>query len=224
MSDYFKRAQLRASQYQHVDGSFELTFGGAALLMAICFYGMSWITLPDSFFAGNILPFTPLAVFVGGTFLLDALVKRFRARVTTPRSGYISYLKPQPLKRSTRLVIWIGIPVITVILLTLLFLKRTQFQTGGQDSVTILMPSFAGLLFSGLWVIAGWKIALPRFYILAAISLLVSGMLFFNGVGGNSGMAVLFGVMGAALCASGGVTLWMYLRNTRLSPDSHSAE
>ena len=222
MRDDLKKAQLRASQYQHVDGSFELTFGGSALLMAICFYGLSRIAVPDSFFSKNILPFAPLVVFVGGVFLFDALAQWFRRRVTTPRSGYISYQKPQPLKLSTRLVIWIGIPVVTVILLALLFLNRTRFQTEGQVSVTMLMPSFAGMLFSGLWIIAGWKIVLPRFYLIAAVCLLVSAGLFFNGVGGNIGMTVLFGALGVALCVSGGVTLWIYLRNNRPAEDISS--
>lgn len=223
MSDELKRAQLRAVQYQHVDGSFELTFGGAVFLMAITFYGVSWITPADTFFARNILPFAPLAVFVGAGFLLDALIKRLRMRVTIPRSGYITYQKPQPLKRSTRLVIWIGIPVLTVILETVLFLNRTKFQTGSQESVSFLMPVFLGLLLSGLWVIVGWKIAISRFYLIAVISLLVSGGLFFNGVGSNTGMAVLLGAMGSALCVSGGVTLWRYMRNNHLPEDNSPA-
>ena len=222
MADNFKKAQLRVMQYQHVDGSFELTFGGAAMVMAICFYGMSRVAVADSFLITNILPFAPLVAFMGGVFVLDALVQRFRLRVTAQRSGYISIQKPRPLKRSTRLVIWIGIPILTVILLALLFLNRAKIQTGGQDGVSTLLPAFTGLLFGGLWIIAGWKIAITRFYVLAAISLLVSAWLFFDGVGGNTGMAVIFGAIGLALCISGGITLWGYLRNNRLPEDSSS--
>ena len=68
------------------------------------------------------------------------------------------------------------------------------------------------MLFSGLWVILGWKISLPRFYLFGAVSLLVGAGLFFNGVGGNIGLALLLGVMGVVLCISGGLTLRHYLR------------
>jgi hypothetical protein len=209
--DPVAHSQLRALQYQHVDGGFELTFGGAFLLMAVCFYVITRIAASNSFLSNNLLPFTPLVVFVGGVYLMDTLVQRLRMRVTYPRTGYIDYQKPRPLKRSTRLIIWIGIPVLTVILLVLLFLNRSQFHTEGQDDMSILMPSFSGLLFSGLWMIAGWKTSLPRFYLIAAVSLLLSAGLFLNGVGGNTGMALLLGAMGVVLCVSGGLTLRHYL-------------
>jgi hypothetical protein len=212
--------QQRILQYLHIDGTFELTFGGAVLLMGCCFYVISQITLPDSFAANNLLPFTPLIAFVGGAILIDYLVQRLRAQVTYPRSGYIAYKKPQPLKRSTRLFIWIGIPILTVTLDALLFLNRSKFPAQNQDNLSFVMLGFSGLLFSGLWAIIGWKVALPRFYLIAAISLLASAGLFFNGIGGYLGWALFFGVMGVALLISGGVMLWKYLRSAPLPPES----
>jgi hypothetical protein len=208
--------QKRALQYQHIDGTFELTFGGAVLLMGGCFYVISRITLPDSFTANNLLPFTPLIAFVGGAILIDYLIQRFRARVTYPRSGYIENKKPQPLKQSTRLFIWIGILILTMMVETLIFLNRSKIPAQNQDNFSFTMLAFSGLLFSGLWAIIGWKVVLPRFYLIAALSLLTSAGLIFNGIGGYPGWAILLGVMGAALLISGGVTLWQYWRNTPL--------
>jgi hypothetical protein len=216
--------QKRILQYQHIDGSFELTFGGAVLLMGYCFYVISQITLPDSFAANNLLPFTPLIAFVGGAFLIDYLVQRLRSRVTYPRSGYIAYKKPQPLKRSTRLFIWIGIPILAVILEALLFLNRSKFPAQNPDNFSFVMLGFSGLLFSGLWAIIGWKVALPRFYLIAAVSLLTSAGLFFNGIGGYLGWALFLAVMGAALLISGGVTLWQYLQNNPLLAETKPNE
>ena len=205
--DPLARARRRAVQYQHVDGTYELSFGVAFLLMAACFFVISRMAVTN-----DLLAFAPLAVFAGGAYLMDALVTRFRMRVTFPRTGYIDYQKPKPLKRSTRLVIWIGTPLLIVILLAMVVLNRPTFQSGGADYGSILAPSLFGLLFAGLWAIAAWKIALPRFLITAAVSLLAGAWLFFNGVGGNSAMAGLFGAMGADLCISGGLTLRKYLR------------
>ena len=209
MKDDLRKPQLRAIQYQHVDGTFELTFGGTFLLMATCFYVISRAKLPDS----SLLLFAPLVVFVGGGYLFDTLIQQLRTRVTYPRTGYLAYRQPQPLKRTTRLIIWIGVPVLTVVLLVLLFLFRSKFPVRqNQDNSLLVFPAFFGLLFSGLYAIMAWKIALPRFYLIAAASLLISAGLFVSGVGTYLGMALLIGAMGALLCASGGVTLWMYLR------------
>ncbi len=220
MPDDLKKPQLRAVQYQHVDGSFELTFGGTFLLMAACYYLVNRLANPDSF----LLSYAPLLMMLVGGLLIDNLVQRFRRRVTYPRTGFITYRKPQPLKRTTRLVIWIGVPLFTVLFLAVLFLNRSKFPAGNQDSALPVIPVFTGLLFSGLWAIIGWKIALPRFYLIAAASLLLSVGLIVSGVGIYLGMALLFGAMGALLCASGGITLWKYLRNTPIpqdAPDEH---
>jgi hypothetical protein len=214
MSDEIKKAQLRANQYQHIDGTYELTFGITFLLMAASFWGIGRVGNTNDFLVANIYPWIPLVVFAGGGLLIDALVKRFRLRVTARRSGYMEASKPQPLKRSTRLAIWIGIPLLTVFLLVVMILTRRKFQAGGQDSVSMLLPSFMGLIFGGLWLIAGWKLALPRFYLIAVVSLAIAVFLFLNGVGGNPGMAVSLAAMGLALILTGGITLWRYLART----------
>jgi hypothetical protein len=216
MSDILKKTQLRAIQYQHVDGTFELTFGGTFLLMAPCLFLVSRLAHPDS----SLLSFAPLLVFAGGAFLFDTLIQWFRRRVTYPRTGFITLRPPRPLKRSTRLMIWIGVPLLTLIVLALLFLNRSKFPAHNQDSALSVIPVFCGLLFSGLWVIIGWKIALPRFYLTAAVTLFISMGLLINGVGTYLGMALLIGGMGVLLCASGGVTLWKYLRDAPVPQDA----
>jgi hypothetical protein len=76
------------------------------------------------------------------------------------------------------------------------------------------LPPFMGLIFGGLWLIAGWKLALPRFYLIAVVSLAIAVFLFLNGVGGNPGMAVFLAAMGLAITLTGGITLWRYLART----------
>jgi hypothetical protein len=205
--DMVSRSRLHARQYQHVDGTFELTFGGASLLMAVSYYVTGKIASSNS-----LLPFVPLVVFVGGVYLLDFLVQQLRMRFTYPRTGFINYLKAQPLKRSIRLIIWIGIPVLTMLLLALILLNRPMFHAESQNYASTLIPSFTGLLFSGLWVMIGWMVSLPRFFLTSVVSLLVGVGIFIYGVGDNAGMALLFGAMGGALMVSGGLTLRQYLR------------
>ncbi len=189
--------------------------------MAAGFFVTSRFAISDSFLSNDLLFFAPLAAFVGGAYLMDALVKRLRTRVTYPRIGYIDYQKPRPIQRSTRLVIWIGIPLLTLIILAFMFLNRPMFHSVNQDDMPI-MTLFMGLLFSGLWLIVGWKTSLPRFYGIAAVSFLVSAGLLLNVVGVKTSLMVFFGVMGLALCASGGLTLRQYLRSTRPPQETSS--
>jgi hypothetical protein len=205
--DVVAHTKRRALQYQHVDGTFELNFGVALFLMAGCLILMSKVGISN-----DLLLFVPLVVFVGVVYLMEALVQHFRIRVTYTRTGYLAYQKPQPMKRSKRLMIWIAIPSFTLALLALLFLFRSKFQMGGQDYISILFPSFSGLLFAGLWMTTAWKTSIPRFYITAAISLLVAIWIFINGVGDKTGMSILLGAIGVNLCIAGGLTLRQYLR------------
>jgi hypothetical protein len=210
MPDQLENARQRAAQFQHVDGSFELTFGGTFLLVAACTFLVNGAGIRQP----SLLRFLPLLVFLFGCFLLDALVKRLRWRLTYPRSGYMAPLPPRPARRPVRVLIWIGIPVLTALVLLLLILNRPVLSVGGLDPVSFLMPAFFSLLFSALLAIAAWKIGVPRFYLLAAVTLVAGEVLFLTGVGGDRGIAWLFLVLGILLCLSGSLTLWGYLRKT----------
>jgi hypothetical protein len=214
------RSRLHILQYQHIDGTFELAYGGAALLMAACFYAGSRFAISGSFLSTNILPFLPLVAFVAGAYIFDALAKRFKRNITYQRTGFIEYQKPQPLKRSSRLVVWIGVPLLTIFVLLFVLLNRSKFQTEGSTYEFFLTP-FIGLIFTGLWIIIAWKTALPRFYLTAIVSLLASAWALVNGIEQNSAMAVLLGAMGLALCFTGGTTLQRYLR---MNPDQAGNE
>jgi hypothetical protein len=200
------RSKRRAVQYQHVDGTYELTFGVALLLMTVCSFLISKIAVSN-----DLLSFAPLVVFVGGGYLMDALVKRFRMRVTYPRTGFIAYQKPRTMRRSMRLVIWIGVPVLTGIVLALVASNLASFQTVNQDNLPV-MTLFSGLLFSGIWMIIGWKTATPRFFLIAVVAFAVSAWLLLNGADVKTSLMWLFGAMGLALCITGGLALRQYLR------------
>jgi hypothetical protein len=214
--DPIKRSQLRVLQYQNIDGSFELTFSGLFLLMAVFFYFMFRVALPNSLLS-NLMPLVLCSVFIGGGYLIDRLVQKLRERYTYPRTGYIAYSRQtKPLRPATRLMIWVGIPLLTVLLLAILFLNRSKFPVSDNPDYSLfIMPGFSGLLFSGLYAIMAWKLALPRFYLIAAASLLVGAGLLASGLPTYLGIAALFGALSLILLISGGLTLWHYLRSTR---------
>ncbi len=225
MKHDLEQAQKRVLQYQNIDGTFEFTFGALFLVMAICMYALSEVSLPSSLLS-NLLPFALSGIFAGWAFFIDHLAERFRERFTYPRTGYIAYSRqPRPIKRATRLFVWIGVPLLTIILSLLLFLYRMKFPAPpNQESAANIIPGFFGLLFSGLFVIIAWKISLPRYYISAAVTLLVGAELLLHEYPGYLGTALLFSAMSLTLLLTGGATLWRYLHATHPPEKTTSAD
>jgi hypothetical protein len=222
MNNKIQETQNRLIRYDYVDGTPDLAFGGLFLLMMIIYAILAAFPgLSNSTFSGIII----WAVFGGGGFLIGWLPQRLKERVTYPRTGYVAYRRQgRPIKPWARWTIRIGVPILVIILLALMFLNRQKFPAQSQGTALYLNPGLTGLLFSGIWAIAGWKVALSRYYFIAAITLLISIVFLFSGPGGNPGLAMLCGAMSLVLFASGGITLWRYLRRNPLpveSPDEH---
>ena len=221
MKDEITQRQLRTIRYDYVDGTPDLAFGGLFLLMTIIYAILAAFPgLSNSTFSSIII----WAVFGGGGFLIGWLPQRLKERVTYARTGYVAYRRQgRPIKPWARWTIRIGVPILVIVLLALMFLNRQKFPAQSQD-VNYLNPGLLGIMFSGILAMIGWKIALPRYYLIAAITLLTSIVLLFSGPGGNPGLAMLCGAMSLVLFASGGITLWRYLRRNPLpaeSPDEH---
>jgi hypothetical protein len=220
MNNKIQETQNRLIRYDYVDGTPDLAFGGLCLVMTIIYAILAAFPgLSNSTFSAIIF----WVVFCGGSFLIGWLPQRLKERVTYPRTGYVAYRRQgRPLKTWARWTIRIGMPLLTVILLALIFLNRSKFPAQSQDSALTLNPGLMGLLFSIIWAMIGWKIALPRYYFIAAITILISIVFLLSGPGGNLGLALLSGAMCLLLFASGGITLWRYLRQNpvpREEPD-----
>jgi len=213
-----QETQKRLFRYDYVDGTPDLAFGGLCLAMAICFFVFAAFPgLSSSTFSAIIV----WVVLGGGGFLISRLSQRLKEQVTYPRTGYVSYSRQgRPIKRTTQLLIRIGLPLITIILLTILFLNRQKVSAQSPNQAIFLNPGLTGFLFSGLLAIIGWKIPLQRYYLIAATVFLLSIVFFISGSNGNLGLALLSGGMSLILFVSGGLTLWRYLRNTRLPEDT----
>ncbi len=218
MKDEIDRRQQRVFQYDYVDGTPDLAFGGLCLLMTICY--AAFAAFPD-FSNSTFSTIIFWVVFAGGGFLIGWLPQRLKERITFPRTGYVAYSRQgRPLKSWVRWTIRIGVPLISVILLALLFLNRSKFPAQSQDTTLFLNPGLTGLLFTGIWVMIGWKVKRSRYYLIAAITFLISIGLLFSGSSGYLGMAVLSGAMSLILFVSGSLTLWKYLRRNPLPTEA----
>ncbi len=122
MDNKIQETQNRITRYDYVDGTPDMAFGGLFLLMTVNFaIFASFPVISSSTFSALIM----LVVFSGGGLLIAWLSQKLKERVTFPRTGYVAYRRQgRPITRTTKLLIRIGLPFLTVILLAILFLNR----------------------------------------------------------------------------------------------------
>jgi hypothetical protein len=214
MQENIKKAQMRAAESQHGDGTIDLTFGSVFLLAAICFLGVYKMSGVQTYFSTKIMPILTLGFFVGGGILIDTVVKWFKKHVTIRRNRSMVIRKLGPLSRRGFMAIWAGIPVLTVVVMLAIFVFRGGFPHPAEDAANVLLPVFWGLLFGVMWFAAAKRVGLNHFYLMAAVSFVVSAMLFVTGATGILAMMILFASVGLALCLSGMVLMRHFLRDT----------
>jgi hypothetical protein len=94
----------------------------------------------------------------------------------------------------------------------------------GQPNGFELMPGVTGLIFGAVIALIGYRTALPRFYLLAALSLVFGAGLSVSGLSEGLDLAAFYGALSLVLFTFGGVTLWRYLRHNPApaeAPDEH---
>ena len=213
MNRDLKEPGLRAARYWYVDGTFELAFGGLCLLLAVYFYAQA--ALADSWMAG-LLSGLLVLVLIGGGYLVNRLTRALKERLTYPRTGFVSYQRERGMRRSVRIAVIFAASALIAGLLVL-------FVAGRPNGVE-LMPGVTGLIFGAVIAFIGYRTALLRFYLLAALSLVFGAGLSVSGLSEGLDLAAFYGALSLVLFTFGGVTLWRYLRDNpgpAEAPDEH---
>lgn len=204
MSDELNKLQVRALQYWYVDGIFEFGFGLLCLVLAIYMYFSNMLHGNRFAFLMDVLL---VVVVIGGSFLMNRLVKKWKEHVTFPRTGYVSY----PRKGNRGRVILMGMLVAGALGVMVFFLSRVDIQVSAG-------PLVAGIFFGSLMILVGWRNSLRRFYLHAVLSLLAGIGLAFSSWGNYVGLATFYLVISLILLASGIFNLYKYLRQNPLPP------
>ena len=208
MPDELKKTQLRTIQYFYMDGSFEIGFAVLCLVLAVFFHVEN--LLQGTWFAAlvdSILVF----VVVGGAFLTRRFVRKWKERITFPRTGVVTY--PRREGKTRGWIIMFGLVIsgalAAVVMYTLLSNEVSQLS---------LMPLITGVIFGCVLFFVGWRTSLPRFHIQATISLLAGFGLAFSPLGNYVGLAAFYLILGLGLFISGTIILCNYLRQNPLPP------
>jgi hypothetical protein len=208
-----EKAGLRVLQYDLVDGTYELFFCVFFLVVAGILYAQA--AAPHSVWLDLLAGPGLLILLPGAAFLLDRLIQKLRERITYPRIGYIAR-KPAPESSpQLRRAVWIGVPLLILAVLTLLSIYRPVLFPAGssawEESVPVF-PAFFSLMMGGIWIIAAWKLRVPRFYFLALLTWLAGTAIFLARMSNAFGMAALCAATGLILGVSGLVTLLIFIR------------
>ena len=142
--------------------------------------------------------------------MINRLVKRLKESVTYPRTGYVKYRREEGHRRGWRVVLGLLagglVGAVAAVLVTRL---NVHLAT---------MPVLTGFILGIVLGFLGWRARLPRFYLLAGLSV-VAGLAF-SGMENAIALVACYLAIGLLLFISGGVTLWMYLRQNPILQES----
>lgn len=201
MNDPIDQAASRARRYWYVDGLNEIAFGGLCILLG--FYFQVQDSLQLSSWLRQILEVGLVLFIVALVLLLNKLLNFLKARITYPRSGYVSYRRPNTIRRFVTGLLAAAIASVLSALL--------MIAPAGLD----WMAGLTGLVLAAAWLFLAWRFQLSRFLVLSLVSLGGGIFLALTQPDGVAGLAAMYFLEGAALLVSGGLTFWAYLRRTQ---------
>lgn len=209
MNNDLDQVTRRTRQYWFVDGLAELSVGGTFIVLGLYFYLQA--ILPSGSLVLLTIQLGFVVLLFGVIFLSRYLVKKFKSRLTFPRTGYVSYKRASKKQRivSASIAIIIASLNIAVFLSTPLSLNW--------------IPAITGLIVGIVWLISAIRVGLIRFYLQSILSLLLGVGLSLARLGTYQSLAIYYAVMGTVLLISGGVTLAKYLRQYPTSENDSPA-
>jgi type IV secretory pathway VirB2 component (pilin) len=201
MNNSIDQAANRARRYWYVDGLNEGAFGGLCLLLGIYFQIQENLLIPS--LIRHMLEAGLVLFIVAIVLLLNKLVNLLKERITYPRSGYVSYRRPNTIRR---IITGLLAAAIASVLSAVLMIAPP-----GLD----WMAGLTGLALAAVWLFLAWRFQLSRFLVLSLVSLGGGIFLALMQPDGVTGIAVMYFLEGTALLVSGGITFWAYLRATQ---------
>jgi len=191
-------AQRRARGYWFVDGVAEIAGGVSlvlcgALLYAAVATGAEWMGT------------AALVVLIAGFPVSAWVVRAVKERITYPRTGYVEYQKPSRMRMFAAAAV--GFVVAS------LMVPVTTVARGGQVSVVVLA---LGLAVGAALAVRAWRTGVPRFYVMAASTVVFSAIMSTSeAVGVQDAIGLVLAFEGLVLAANGTWTLLHYLKANR---------
>ena len=204
MKNDIDKVVQRTYRYGYEDGLWEIATGCMIVLCGLLLFGVD--SIPPGW------PLVSVLVAVGFTILVPIFgwlavgraVKALKNRITYPRTGYVSYRRPEGNRR--RWLIVAG-GAVGGALFGVLSIVHAQ--------ALVVMSIVEGLIIGASLLYLGYRLGLARFYVLAFLSALIGVVTARSGLDGLIVFAAYFGEMGLVLTASGLFTLRAYLSQSQ---------
>jgi hypothetical protein len=194
----------RTQRYWFSDGAYEIGMGILFTLLALSFFVMEWL---NSFgYLGLIMGILQPVIFLAGFWLFNRLVRKFKEKITYPRTGYLVYPRRSGKRRLTAALISGGTAAVLAVSASII-----SDRLGGE-----IMPVISGIIIAAAIVYLGIRFGLNRFYLMAVYIFICGALITLSGIQGINSTALFFGLMGIGWVFSGIWTLIHYLRVTHL--------
>lgn len=192
--------EQRVRAYWYEDGIAELATGGVFVLLGL-YFGLQGY-LGEGSTLGGILQMSLILLFIAGAYITRRVIQSLKARLTYPRTGYVEYHVDT---RGKRLRAIAALVIGMVIAAMLIGLYRAVHSL---DAVVLA----TGVLVALIWSILCARAArVNRFYVLAALSLVLGVLLSLSGWPQGYALGCFYGSLGVATMISGALALRHYL-------------
>jgi hypothetical protein len=197
LDEQVRRLQRRTVRYWFEDGLVELFLGVSLLVIALYVAAMELSPGGVGGILGGLFPALFIMIFVAG----QRLVRRAKERLVYPRTGFVSYPRASPRRRTLA-------PVVAAIVAALLVVLVRR-----APPLATWIPAINGLFMAGLLLLVNRTAALVRLSFLAAVAAVAGLLLALSGAPTGTAVGTLFAVLGLTMAAGGGLALRHYLRH-----------
>ncbi len=201
--DDLQKSKMRSISYWFVDGISEIGTGLVISLMG-CLFLILYI-LPTGSKWNWVIAYGQPVIIVAAFFGVSKLVKLFKDRVTFPRTGFVSYIRPMVNQRIKRGVLAGSVAAGVSIASTLI--------SGTLDDRYI--PLFMSALLALAMVVFAFYYGVKRFYLVGLLTLADGILLCLLNLSDALSSAWVFIVTGVSMMLAGLGALIHYLNNTQ---------
>lgn len=194
-------------KYWYIDGLSEIAGGLVIFLTGLTYWLV--FSMEDSSMKSFLLIFAQPLVIILGASQVRKILPQIKEKLTYPRSGYLTFKKPNRSMRVKRALFAGLIAGVIGGLVAMVY-------SGLPPRFIPLFSSFFLTLFS---IYIGYQVAVPRFYWIGLLILLLGGIISWINPSGALPFTLLFSGMGIIWIISGLITLFLYLRNTQPLPE-----
>ena len=201
--DDLQKSKMRSISYWFVDGVSEIGTGLVITFMG-CLFLLLYI-LPTGSKWNWVIAYGQPVFIVAAFFVTSRLVKLFKERVTFPRTGYVSYMRPKVDQRIKRGVLAGATAAAVSIVVSLI--------NGSLDAR--FTPLFMSALLAMGMVVFAFFYGIKRFYIVGLLTLSNGILLFMLNLPDALSSAWVFIGTGGSMVLAGLAGLIHYLNTTQ---------